>query len=385
MESKISGKAVVAQGNSILAQAAVAAGCRFFAGYPITPATEIAEQMANLLPKHEGVYIQMEDELGSISAVIGAAWNGRLAMTATSGPGFSLMQEALGYAALTETPVVVVDVMRGGPSTGQPTLSSQQDVMQAHYGTHGDYEPIVLCPSSGQEVFDLTIKAFALAEKYRCPVIILTDEIISHSREKVTIPDHVDPVVRQAPKASKEDYLPYKADENGLLDGMPTFGQGYKVVVDGQCHKEDGNRCGHLPDASGAQVNRLCDKILNAEEALTDLVTAYMDDAEYVFFAYGSVARSARSAVDAARKEGLKVGFIQARILWPFPDKAISKYLANAKAIFVPEMNKGKMVREIQRLTDRSQKVISLPLIGGHLHTPKQLLDALHNIVKGEE
>ncbi len=384
MESKKTGKAVVAQGNSILAQAAVAAGCRFFAGYPITPATEIAEQMAILLPKHDGVYIQMEDELGSISAIIGASWNGKLAMTATSGPGFSLMQEGLGYAALTETPVVVVDVMRGGPSTGQPTLSSQQDVMQAHYGTHGDYEPIVICPSSGQEVYNLTIKAFALAEKFRCPAIILTDEIVSHSREKVTIPDDVEPVIRQAPITPKDQYMPYKGDEHGLLDGMPTFGAGYKVIVDGQCHKEDGNRCGHNPDASAAEVNRLCDKILNAEEELTDISTAYMDDAEYVFFAYGSVARSARSAVDAARKQGIKAGFIQARIIWPFPEKTLRKLLPNAKAVLVPEMNKGKMVREVQRLTNLDQKVVSLPLLGGHLHTPKQLLDALKNIVEGE-
>lgn len=377
MQKEDKSRSVILQGNSIIAEAALVAGCRFFAGYPITPATEIAEYMAAHLPKKGGIYIQMEDELGSINAAIGAAWNGKKAMTATSGPGFTLVQEGIGYAAMTETPLVVVDVMRGGPATGQPTLPSQQDVYQAKYGSHGDYETIVFCPSSGQELYDLTIKAFNYAEIYRVPVIILSDEVVSHSREKITIPAHSEVVQRQAPQASKEDYQIYKAGPDGRLDGMPAFGQGYKLLVDSQSHKDCGNRAGYNPPIAGDLVKRLCRKITDAEDAITDLVTAYMDDAESVVFAYGSVARSARRAVEMARDEGLKVGFVQSRILWPFPEKALRTLCTGVNKIFVPELNVGKMVREVRRMSDGQHHVISMPLLGGLLHTPNDILQAL--------
>ena len=217
---------VIVQGNEACVLGALAAGCRFFAGYPITPASEIAELMADVMPKHQGIFIQMEDEIASVAALIGASWGGMKACTATSGPGFSLMQEGIGYAAETETPCVIINVMRGGPSTGQPTLSAQQDVMQAKYGSHGDYELVVLCPSSVQELFELTVKAFNLAEEYRVPVIVLSNEIVSHTREKLRIPGNIYARPRLRPKASPVNYKPYKALESGLLDGMPAFGQG---------------------------------------------------------------------------------------------------------------------------------------------------------------
>ena len=367
----------ILQGNEAVVDAAIAAGCRFFAGYPITPASEIAEQMALKLPEHDGIYMQMEDEIASIMAVVGATWGGMKACTATSGPGFSLMQEGIGFAAITETPCVIVNVMRGGPSTGQPTLSSQQDVMQAKYGSHGDYEAIALCPSSVQEAYDLTIKAFNLAETYRVPVIILSDEIVGHTREKIHISSNAEVVERAQPRKSPETYKPYEPLASGLLEGMPAFGQGYKLLVDGQCHDETGNRAGNDPVVSGTLVKRLCEKITGHAAELEYVEEAFLEDAESVVVAYGSVARSALDAVKKARAEGVKVGFISTKILWPFPDRAIKKAIRNAKRIIVPEMNIGKICHEVERLAADDQDVISLPKMGGVLHRPDEIIEAV--------
>ena len=367
----------ILQGNEAVVDAAIAAGCRFFAGYPITPASEIAEEMARKLSLNDGIYIQMEDEIASIMGVVGATWGGMKACTATSGPGFSLMQEGIGFAAMTETPCVIINVMRGGPSTGQPTLSSQQDVMQAKYGSHGDYEVIALCPSSVQEAYDLTIKAFNLAETYRVPVIILSDEIVGHTREKIQISSKADVVARTQPGEPAETYKPYEPLESGLLDGMPAFGQGYKLLVDGQCHDETGNRAGNDPAVSGKLVKRLCEKITGHAAELEDVEGAFIEDAESVVVAYGSVARSALDAVKKARAQGVKVGFIRMKILWPFPDRAIKEAIRNARRIIVPEMNIGKICREVERLAADDQDVISLPKMGGVLHRPDEIIEAI--------
>lgn len=368
---------VLVQGNEACVRGALAAGCRFFAGYPITPATEIAELMSLKLPDYQGTFMQMEDEIASISTIIGAAWGGLKACTATSGPGYSLMQEGIGYAAVTETPCVIINVMRGGPATGQPTLSAQQDVMQAKYGSHGDYETIAMCPSSVQECFDLTVKAFNLSEKFRVPVSVLSDEIVGHTREKLNIPDTIDVVERQKPKTPPSEYLPYKPEPSGLLDGMPTFGQGYKLLIDGQLHYENGNRAGHDPVESGKLVERLCRKITDHADELVDVDTAFTDDAETVVLSYGCVARSALSAVKMARAEGLKVGFIKLKILWPFPDRVIKEAIKTARTIVVPEMNIGKISVEMQRLTSDNQEIRPVSKIGGYLHTPLEILEAI--------
>ncbi len=368
---------VIVQGNEACVRGAIRAGCRFFAGYPITPASEIAELMSVELPKNQGVFIQMEDEIASINTVIGAAWGGLKACTATSGPGFSLMQEGIGYAALTETPCVIINVQRGGPATGQPTLSAQQDVMQAKYGAHGDYEIIVLCPSSVQEAFELTIKAFNLSEQYRVPTIILSDEIVGHTREKLRIPSRVKVLARRKPKASPNGYKPYKAFKSGLLDGMPSFGQGYNVLIDGQLHDERGIRAGHDPITSGKLVERICRKITDHSSELVDVETYFTENAQTIVITYGSVARSAFHAVKMARKRELKVGFLKIKILWPFPEEEVKKAIRKAEKILIPEMNIGKMCRELQRISKGNQEVISLPKLGGTMHTPHDIFKAI--------
>lgn len=369
---------LIVQGNEACVKGAIRAGCRFFAGYPITPASEIAERMAYEMPGCDGRFVQMEDEIGSISAIIGAVWGGKKACTATSGPGFSLMQEGIGYAVETETPCVIINVMRGGPSTGQPTVSSQQDVMQARYGSHGDYEIIALCPSSVQDCYELTVKAFNLAEKFRNPVVVLSDEIVGHTREILKIPEKIDVRERRAPAQDPATYIPYKADASGLLDGMPAFGQGYRMLVDGQLHDETGNRKGGDTKVSGELMKRLCEKITGHVDALEDVRTAFIDDADVLVLAYGSVARSAFSAVRQARKENQKAGFFQPRILWPFPEKALGRVSGDVNRIIVPEMNMGKICREVERLCPGIE-VISMAKVGGELHTPQEILKVIEN------
>ncbi len=370
---------LVIHGNEACARGAIAAGCRFFAGYPITPASEITEVMSRLLPRTRGVFLQMEDEIASICAILGAAWGGAKSCTATSGPGFTLMQEGIGWAAETDTPVVVIDVMRGGPATGQPTSSSQQDVMQAKYGSHGDYEVIVLVPSSAQEAFDLTVKAFNLAEVYRNPVILLTDEIVGHTREKVRIPEKVEIVERRKPASDPADYVPFRSVVKGRLDGMPAFNQGYGILVDGQLHDEFGGRAGHKPEISAAMVERICRKITDHADELVDVEEWMLEDAEIAFIAFGSPARPALRAVKDARTQGIKAGFLKLRVLWPFPDRVIERVARQTKRIIVPEMNMGKVFREVKRVVASWAEVVSLPKLGGEVHTPTELLRSMGN------
>jgi 2-oxoglutarate ferredoxin oxidoreductase subunit alpha len=376
---------LIIQGNEACVRGAIRAGCRFFAGYPITPASEIAEVMALELPRHGGIFVQMEDEIASIHAVVGAVWGGMKACTATSGPGFSLMQEGIGLAAVTETPCVIIDVQRGGPSTGQPTLSGQQDVMQAKYGSHGDYEIIALCPSSVQECFELTVKAFNLAEKYRVPTILLSDEIIGHTREKIRIPRELEVVARRRPQDPPEDYQPFRPLPSKLLDGMPAFGQGYRLLVEGQLHDERGVRAGHDPEKSRRLVERLCQKITDHAAQLADIEFYGTEDAETIVLAYGSVARSAFHAVKLARCQGWSVGLIRPRILWPFPDREIRGAIRRARRIVVPEMNIGKICREVERVSRGAQEVISLSKIGGNLPSPQEILAAVEGASRTQD
>ncbi|MDR1946328.1 MAG: 2-oxoacid:acceptor oxidoreductase subunit alpha [Desulfovibrio sp.] len=368
---------LVLQGNEACAEGALLAECGFFAGYPITPATEIAEVMAARLPEAGGIFIQMEDELASVNAMIGAAWGGLKPMTATSGPGFCLMQEGIGYACVTQTPGVIVNVMRGGPSTGQPTLSSQQDVYQARYGSHGDYEIIVLAPSSAQECLDLTIRAFNLAERFLTPVVILMDEIVGHTRERVELPA-LPCIVRRVTPPKNHDYKPYEPEEaNGGVPYRADFGEGYAILVDGQLHNVMGDRVGHLSGPSAACVKRIHEKIQRNLREIEDVVCNIPDDTARIVVSYGSVSRCAQRAVKEAQAGGVRAGHVRLRTLFPFPDAFFASLATRFKnaAFIVPEMNTGKICREVQRATLRP--VRSLPKAGGEMHTPAEILAAI--------
>ncbi|MEM2104207.1 MAG: 2-oxoacid:acceptor oxidoreductase subunit alpha [Candidatus Bathyarchaeia archaeon] len=364
-------------GDIACAEGAIAAGCRFFAGYPITPATEIAEHLASRMPKVGGIYVQMEDEIASIAAVIGASYAGLKAMTATSGPGFSLMQENIGLAAMTEAPCVVVDVMRGGPSTGQPTLSGQQDVMQAKWGSHGDYEIIALAPASVQEMFDLTIEAFNFAETYRVPTFLMADEVVAHMWEKLVIPsaEKIKTVNRKRPNMPPERYLPFMPDED-LVPPMACFGEGYRFHATGLTHDEHGYPRTQDSETHARLVGRLCDKIRRNADKIVRVEEVMLDDADVVVVAYGIVARAALSAVKKAREMGVKAGLIRLVTLWPFPEKYVAKAAERAKAIIVPEMNLGQIVCEVER-TAKAAPTFHLPKLGGDPHTPTEILQAV--------
>jgi 2-oxoglutarate ferredoxin oxidoreductase subunit alpha len=372
-----SGVPALMQGNEACAWGALAVGCRFFAGYPITPSTEIAELLARQLPRVEGHFIQMEDEIASIAAVIGASVAGAKAMTATSGPGFSLMQENLGYAYMAEVPCVIVDVQRGGPSTGLPTKVSQGDVMQARWGTHGDYNPIVLAPSSVRECFDLTIRAFNLSEEYRNPVIILADEVLGHMREVVTLPppEDVRIVNRAGPVEPPEWYKHFEITPD-YRSPMASFGQGYRFHLTGLTHDEYG-----FPTASPPEIRNKLDKlrmkIARHVDRISEVRTDLMDDAHIMVFAYGSVARAAAQAIRMARHRRFKVGMVQPLTLWPFPDNKVERLLENVDLVVVPELNQGQIIREIKRLTDRHIKVVGLNRFDGELITPEQIVEVM--------
>ncbi|MDI9392248.1 MAG: 2-oxoacid:acceptor oxidoreductase subunit alpha [Synergistota bacterium] len=362
------------QGNQACVEGAIASGCRFFAGYPITPATEIAEYMSERLPGQKGgTFMQMEDELASICAIIGARWGGILSMTATSGPGFSLMQEGIGYAVLTETPTVIVNVQRGGPSTGQPTIASNQDIYQARYGSHGDYELIVLVPSSVQEMFDFTVKAFNLSEKFRVPVILLADEIVSHMREKIRIPEKIELVRRASPPKCE---APFKADER-LIPPSADFFQGHNLLIDGQMHDEKGTRAGHEVDASRNLIERLNRKITCNIDEITDIETLYLEDSAVAIVSYGVVSRSALSAVKRARNKGSKVGWVKINTIWPFPEDVLKDLLRHVETVIVPEMNIGKYFREIRGVLP-GKRIVSYPLVGGGLHRPGDIEELIN-------
>lgn len=373
---KLSGPRLL-QGNQACAFGAIAAGCRFFAGYPITPSTEVAETMALELPKFGGRFIQMEDEIASLSAVIGASIAGCKAMTATSGPGFSLMQENLGFAYMAEVPCVIVNVMRGGPSTGLPTKVSQADVMQARWGTHGDYHSIVLCPSSVKDCFDLTIRAFNFSEKYRCPVILLTDEVIGHMREMVNLPDiaTVENVERQRPNVPPEWYKHFQITPD-FTSPMASFGEGYRFHLTGLTHDEFGFPTSNNEEIS-RKLNKLKSKMDRHLDDLLDMRTYKLEDAHVMVFAYGSVAMSARQAVLLARRKRFKAGLFQPITLWPFPDVLLRSYARKADLIVVAELNQGQMIREVRRVCKGRTKVVGLNRFDGELITPEQILEKI--------
>ncbi|MDH7563740.1 MAG: 2-oxoacid:acceptor oxidoreductase subunit alpha [Candidatus Bathyarchaeota archaeon] len=364
-------------GDVACAEGAIAAGCRFFAGYPITPATEIAEHLSERMPEFGGIYIQMEDEIASMAAVIGASYAGLKSMTATSGPGFSLMQENIGLAVMTETPCVVVDIMRGGPSTGQPTLPGQQDVMQAKWGSHGDYEIIALAPCSVQEMFSLTVEAFNLSETYRVPVLLLGDEIVAHMYEKVVIPppDKLRIVNRKKPHVPSKDYQPFMPEED-FVPPMASFGEGYRFHATGLTHDEHGYPKTQSSEVQARLVRRLCDKIRRNVDKIVRVEEIMTEDADVVVVSYGIVARSALSAVRKARAAGIKAGFLRPITLWPFPEKQVAKAAARAKVIVVPEMNCGQLVREVERVA-KSTPVSFLSKLGEDPHTPTEIFEAI--------
>lgn len=361
------------QGDIACAEGAIASGCRFFAGYPITPATEIAEHMARRLPEVGGAYIQMEDELASMAAIIGASYAGIKSMTATSGPGFSLMVENIGLAVMTEAPCVVVNVMRGGPSTGTPTSTGQQDVMQAKWGPHGDCEIIALAPASVQEMFDFTVEAFNLSETYRVPAIVLADETVGHLRERFIIPESSSLKIRERKKKQRD--LSSDFQEPELVPPMACFGEGFKVFATGLTHDSQG-RPDTRSDAHSVLVTRLCEKIRKNSDRIAHVKQIYMEDAKVAVVSYGSVARSALEAVKMARKEGMKVGLLKLDVLWPFPERQVEDVASSVSRIVVPEMNCGQILREVQRVAGIS-KVVFLPKVGEHVHTPFEILDAV--------
>lgn len=364
------------QGNEAVVEGALQAGCRFFAGYPITPATEISELLSVRLPKVEGAFIQMEDEIASIGAVIGASLAGTKAMTATSGPGFSLMQENIGFAVVAEVPCVIVNVMRGGPSTGLPTSPSQSDVMQARWGTHGDHPIIVLCPSTVRECYDLTIQAFNFSEKYRNPVILLIDEVIAHMREKVTLgTDDIETVERMRPKVPPEWYLPYEDTPTGV-PAMADFGEGYRYHVTGLIHDVRGFPT-ERPDEIGPFITRLFRKI---SQNLSDIQLCEFyqtDDAEIAVVAYGCVARSARRAVLEAREAGIKAGSLKLNTIWPFMRSAVERTLETAHTLIVPEMNFGQVSREVKRVNQGKARVRTLNKVDSTIITPDEILNLI--------
>ena len=364
-------------GDIACAEGALAAGCTFFAGYPITPATEIAERMSERLPLMGGVFIQMEDEIASMAAILGASWGGKKSMTSTSGPGFSLMMENLGLGIMTETPCVVVNVQRGGPSTGLPTLVAQADMMQARWGSHGTYEIIALCPNSPQEMFDLTIQAFNFAEKYRLPVLVMADEVIAHMTGKVVIPpaSQIKLYPRRHTKLPPGKYLPYQP-ESDLVPDMVNAGEGYYMHITGLTHEENG-----YPkiDAATQQksVRRLVDKILVNRKDIILYEEKYLDDAEIVVCAYGISSRIAMRPIEQARKEGIKVGMFRLITAWPFPDEEIREIAGRIKAFIVPELNAGQMSREVERASAGNAKVVLLSHMGGEPHNPDTILEAI--------
>ena len=359
------------QGDEAAALGAIFAGCTFFGGYPITPASEIAEVMARELPNVGGYYVQFEDELASISAVIGAAWAGARAMTATSGPGFSLMQENIGYACMTETPCVIINVQRSGPSTGQATLPAQGDVMQARWGTHGDHEIIALAPSSAQEAFDLVIRSFNLAEEYRTPVILLMDGEIGHLRERVILPDPRTVEQTQRRKAREgEDVF-----GGAIVPPMTEFGDGGFVHVTGSTHKEDGLRDVQTQSVHDRLVRRLVAKIEQAREEIALVDVDSEEGAEVGVLAYGATARPAKGAVLRARSEGRSVSFCRPVTIWPFPISRIQEASRGLRQLLVPEMNLGQLAREVERFVDC--EVVPLSKIGGVVHSSQEIHAAI--------
>ena len=368
------------QGNAAAAAGAIAAGCRFYAGYPITPSSEIAEQMAARLPKAGGTFIQMEDELGSMAATVGASLGGVKAMTATSGPGFSLKQENLGYAAMTETPCVIVNVMRGGPSTGLPTRPAQADIMQARWGTHGDHPVIVLAPHTVREIYEETIRAFNLAEALRVPVVVLYDETIGHLVETVTLKEPEEIITRKWAEGPREDYLPYAAGED-MIPAFPRPGDGYRTHTTGLTHDERG-----FPTQDPEKVTAFMERLLGKLEAHRDLIEknelVETEDADVLIVAIGTPARAAKSAIRELRGEGIRAGLFRPVTLWPFPEEALKAAAKGKRAVLVPEMNAGQMILEVERVLAGAAPVRGLNVFNGEPVTPAQIATAVKELAE---
>ena len=369
-------------GDHACSEGALAAGCRFVAGYPITPSTEVVERIAERFPLVGGIFIQMEDEIASSIAIQGAVWGGKKAMTVTSGPGFSLMMEHIGLAAMTETPCVFINVQRAGPSTGLPTQPAQGDMMQVRWGSHGDYEVIALCPNSPQECFDFTIKAFNLSEEYRVPVFLMMDECVGHMTERVIIPpaDKIQIFPRRYFNGKAEDYLPYKADDD-LVPPIIKAGDGYNIHVTGLTHDERGYPSMTVA-AQEKLVHRLIDKIKTNADKIIEFKEDEIDGAEVVVVTYGITSRVAIPAIQKARKEGIRVGHLRLIVVWPFPEKYIKELAGKIKSYVVPEINYGQIVLEVERLSSGKTKVISVPHGGGTVHNPNDIYNAIINSIR---
>ena len=364
------------QGNQAVVEGAIAAGVKFYGGYPITPSTEIAEQLALRLPQVGGKFMQTEDEIAGLGTVIGASMAGKKAMTATSGPGFSLKQEMLGLACIAEIPCVIVNVQRVGPATGQPTSPAQGEVMQTRWGTHGDHWLITISPSSVPECFELTLRAVALSEKYRCPVILLMDEVIGHMREKIELPDNYDEIPqaeRKMPTCAPEDYLAYGCEEGSKVPAMAPFGSGYRWHVTGLVHDETG-----FPKGTGAATkesqDRLRTKLTDNLDDIVQVENYRMEDAEFAVVAFGGAARTAYEAVDMARAEGLKVGFVRPITIWPFAEKQMQDLACKVKGILVHELNCGQYVLEVERAVAGKVPVSLFAKYDNESATPAELL-----------
>ncbi len=370
-------------GDIACAEGALAAGCRFYAGYPITPSSEVAERMSARLPQVGGIYIQMEDEIGSMAAILGASWGGARSMTATSGPGFSLMQENIGLGMITETPCVVVNVQRGGPSTGLPTLVGQADVMQARWGSHGDYEPIALSPASPQETFDSMIKAFNLSQRWRLPVIVLLDEVIGHMAERVVIPEAAEivRVERKRPPKPPGEFLLYEYGEDLVPLGMPVAGEGYRIHVTGLTHDVRG-----YPQVTEEcqewLVRRLVDKIRKNAERIIEVEETQVQDAEVVLVSYGISARACSAAVRAGRERGLKLGLIRLITVWPFCERRIRELAPKVKGFVTVEINYGQISLEVERCAAGRCRTRLVDHMGGGIHEVEHILKAVEEVAK---
>lgn len=369
-------------GDHACCEGALAAGCRFSAGYPITPSTEVVERIAGRFPRVGGTFIQLEDELAASIAVLGAVWGGAKAITVTSGPGFSLMMEHIGLAAMTETPVVFVDVQRGGPSTGLPTLPAQSDMMQARWGSHGDYRLIALCPNSPQECFDLTVEAFNLAERYRTPVLVMMDEVVGHMTEKVVIPpaDQLEIFPRRYTDLPPGEFLPFKPKDD-LVPDMCRAGQGHHIHVTGLTHDERG-----YPALTAAVqeklVRRLVDKIDKNAERIVRYEEKQTEEAEVVVISYGITSRVAQRAVEMARAKGVKVGTFRLITAWPFPQKRVEELSRKVKSLVVAELNLGQMSLEVERIAAGRCRTRPVTHYGGAVHTPETIFDAIMEVAR---
>ena len=374
-------KVALLQGNDACAQGALYAGCTFFGGYPITPSTEVAEVLSVELPKRNGKFIQMEDEIGAMASIIGASLTGQKVLTATSGPGISLKQELIGYACIAEIPCVIINVMRGGPSTGMPTGPGQSDVQQAKWGTHGDHAAIALAPASCQEIFSETVRAFNLAEKYRMPVQVIYDEIVGHMRERIEFPEpgELEVIDRTAPSVAPEDYKPFDTSF-GDVPPLAAFGSDYRFHVTGLNKAADGfptTKAELVDDEQRRQIRKV-DAAQPDIESNDEYLT---DDAEVVIFAYGSTARSARYAVNELRKEGIKAGLFRPITLWPFPEKRIAELADQVKAIVVPELNLGQMILEVERVAKNACALAGVNRVDGEPINPGQIMDQVKEVL----